>query len=478
MSGTAVRRHSTGGVVALVLGSLLGLVALAVLAGGGTVLWADRTQRDADGYFTTSTHRYEAAGFAITHEGAKLTGIPGWIDTGKLARIRIDATAALDGKALFVGIAPQGAVDAYLAGVAHARLHGVDVDPFTPNFEQVTGTAQPAAPTAQRFWTASATGLHPVLTWGVREGKWAAVVMNADGSAHIAADMRLGANIGYLGWIWGGLFGAGALLLTLSGLLIALGARGNRWQGDGGLPAEDGVAFPAMAPTALAASAPRPVGVYPAALTARLDEPLGRALWLVKWLLLIPHVIVLALLWVAFAVLTVVAGFAILVTGRYPRGIFDFDLGVLRWTWRVHYYGYGALATDSYPPFSLGEEPGYPARLEVVYPERLSRGLVLVKWLLALPHVLIVCLTAGGFWFWHSSWPGLIGLLALFAGVAVLFGRGYPRGLFDLLMGFNRWALRTVAYVALMTDEYPPFRLDMGGDEPQDVPPAGAMATA
>jgi hypothetical protein len=76
---------------------------------------------------------------------------------------------------------------------------------------------------------------------------------------------------------------------------------------------------------------------YPAVLTARLDAP-SRGLWLVKWLLAIPHFIVLLFLGAAFGVMTVVAWFAVVITGRYPRSIFDFNVGVMRWSWRVSYY--------------------------------------------------------------------------------------------------------------------------------------------
>ncbi|MFL5967939.1 MAG: DUF4389 domain-containing protein [Gaiellaceae bacterium] len=225
---------------------------------------------------------------------------------------------------------------------------------------------------------------------------------------------------------------------------------------------------------------------YPARLTARLDEPLKRWFWLVKWFLAIPHVIVLVFLWIAFIVLSICAWFAILFTGRYPRGMFDFNVGVLRWSWRVHAYAFGAISTDRYPPFSLGEEPDYPARLAVDYPEQLSRGLIFVKWLLALPQLLIAGILAGGGGAymaehsngWHISGPtGLIDLLALIAGIALLFTTRYPRGLFDLIIGLNRWVLRVVAYVALMTDDYPPFRLDQGGEEPvaQTMPSASPV---
>jgi len=217
---------------------------------------------------------------------------------------------------------------------------------------------------------------------------------------------------------------------------------------------------------------------YPVRLEGRLDPQLSRWLWLVKWLLAIPHFIVLFFLWVAFVVLTIVAFFAILFTGRYPRGIFEFNLGVLRWTWRVSYYSYGALGTDRYPPFTLDAVPDYPATLDIAYPERLSRGLVLVKWwLLAIPQYILLGIFLGGAgsaagraedWDGSQWWygGGLIWALVLFAAIALLFMARYPRGLFDVVLGLDRWVARVIAYASLMTDAYPPFRLDQGGDDP------------
>jgi hypothetical protein len=233
---------------------------------------------------------------------------------------------------------------------------------------------------------------------------------------------------------------------------------------------------------------------YPLRIEGTLDQELSRGLWLIKWVLAIPHFVILAFLWIGLLASTVVALFAILFTGRYPRPLFDFNVGVLRWSWRVGFYSYHALGTDRYPPFTLQDVPDYPARLEIEYPQELSRGLALVKWwLLAIPHYLIVAVfldTGWTVWGANDGWGavsfgGLITLLVLIAAVVLLFTSRYPKPIYDFILGMNRWVFRVAAYALLMTDRYPPFRLDMGAQDPAPVsrgpsiapqgsPPAGS----
>jgi hypothetical protein len=221
----------------------------------------------------------------------------------------------------------------------------------------------------------------------------------------------------------------------------------------------------------------------PVRLECELQPGLGRGLWLVKWLLLIPHLIVLGFLWSGFVVLTIVAFVTQLRGGRYPRWIFDFNLGVLRWTWRVNFYGYGALGTDRYPPFTLGLAPDYPARLEIDYPEEQASGQRLLStWVAGIPQYVIAGILGGGAGIaWaaeHSIFTGLIGVLVFVAAIALAFKGEYPRNLFELVIGLNRWVVRVVAYGALMTTAYPSFLLDKGEREPtHDAPSAMPEAT-
>jgi len=211
---------------------------------------------------------------------------------------------------------------------------------------------------------------------------------------------------------------------------------------------------------------------YPVVLQGKPDGSLSRWLWLIKWLLALPHYVVLFFLSIAFFVLTIVAFLSILVAEYYPESLFETNVGILRWWWRVGFYSYDALGTDRYPPFTL-RDVDYPARLNVAYPQRLSRWLVLVKWwLLAFPQLLIVgVFGSGALWTsgpegTHGHGPGgLLQLLVIFAAVCLLVIGRYPNDIFDFVMGLNRWVYRVFAYVALMRDEYPPFRLDLGATE-------------
>ncbi len=193
---------------------------------------------------------------------------------------------------------------------------------------------------------------------------------------------------------------------------------------------------------------------YPVHLRGELTMPPSRWLWIFKWLLAIPHYFILGILTAVSLFLTLIAFFGILFTGKYPKGIFDFNVGVIRWTWRAGFYSYSALGTDKYPPFSLASDPDYPADFSVDYPEKLSRGLIFIKWLLAVPHLIIVGIFNG----WRSL--GLITVMAVLNGIIILFSGSFIGELFYLLVGMNRWTYRVMAYVLLMRDEYPPFWFD------------------
>jgi hypothetical protein len=184
-------------------------------------------------------------------------------------------------------------------------------------------------------------------------------------------------------------------------------------------------------------------------------ERLSRLLIFVKWLLVIPHLIVLSILGFVMFVLTVIAWFAILITGNYPRGMWDFALMTMRWQARVNAYLY--LQRDEYPPFG---DTDYPVRFELAYPDRLSRGLIFVKWLLIIPHWIVLYILGIAFSFvWLIAW------------FAILFTARYPRGLFDFMTGFTRWSYRVTTYLFLMTDAYPPFAFDQPAAPPAPMAP-------
>ncbi len=460
-----------GKVVAAIFGVLLAPAAIGLFVGGIALIVVHTTARDADGFFHSPTYPMSTGAYALASDEISLAPHPGDWWPAELFDVRFQMEAT-GGVPIFFGIGPTDEVEAYLDGVGQSRVVRLGDRGREVTYRAIEGGAPSTPPGEQSFWVLGAsTSDQQTLTWEVIQGDWSMVIMNADGSAGVTADIEFGANIPVLLWIGVGMVIGGLLLGAASaGLLVVAFGGGGAGHVQGGHAAPTGFSAPESA-------------AYPVAIEGYVDEPISRWMWLVKWFLAIPHFIILGFLWVAFVLLTIMAFFAILFTGRYPRAIFDFNVGVMRWSWRVIFYCTSVLATDRYPPFSLAPA-NYPAQLDVAYPERLSQGLVLVKWwLLAIPHYLIVGLfTNGLIWWTTDAWEGdavleigggLIGLLALITALILLFSGRYPRQMFDILMGLNRWVFRVAAYASLMRDEYPPFRLDLGGYEPSAESVAG-----
>jgi hypothetical protein len=450
LPGRAAPHTGAGRALALIGGSLLALVALGLALAGVVLVLAHATARDSAGFYTSSTERFTTDTYALTSEGTQIGDVRGegadWALDALDARVRVRASAP-DGRPVFIGIAPEADVDRYLLRSPHSEVTDVDSVPFSYDSVRRGGDRPPPVPSLQGFWEASAWGRGTqAVTWEPEGGRWAVVVMNADSSRAVSADVSVGAKTDGVLPIGLVLLGFGVVGLFAAGALIWVGTRHGGGAAATAEPAE-------VAETA----AEQP---YPLHFEGRLDEPLSRWLWLVKWLLALPHLIVLPFLWIAHHVLTLVALVAILFTGRYPRAIFDFNVGVLRWTWRVVHYAF-TFGTDRYPPFTLAPAD-YPAELDVPYPERLSRGKAFFKpWLLSLPHWLVVAVLLG---WWdadaYAAAPGLLPLLAVIGGIALLFTGRYPRDVFGLVVGLARWIARVGVYAGLMRDEYPPFRLD------------------
>jgi hypothetical protein len=183
---------------------------------------------------------------------------------------------------------------------------------------------------------------------------------------------------------------------------------------------------------------------YPARLEIDYPTELNRWLPLVKWLLAIPHYFALFFVGIGACVVVIISFFAVLFTGRWPRGMFDFLVGTFRWGYRVAAYVH--LMTDAYPPFSLADDPNYPVRLTIDYPERVANWRPLVQWLLAIPYLLVAGIIYT-----------LTSIMTVAAFFTVLFTKRIPREIFDLMIPGLRWQLRGNAYAYWLSDRYPPW---------------------
>jgi hypothetical protein len=219
----------TGGRIALlVAGILVGILALAVLAAGAAVLAFNHTERDSAGFFATASEPYAAEGYAIVSEDLDIgTDGPDWLfEEGRLATIRIRGSSREPGSELFIGIAPTADVKRYLAGARYDTVADINVDPFRVTYRPSQGSSRPSRPEGEGFWSASTAGPGTQsLEWDVAKGNWSVVVMNADASAGVDAELSLGAKVGFIFWVGLALVLAGALLLAGGATLAYFGLR-------------------------------------------------------------------------------------------------------------------------------------------------------------------------------------------------------------------------------------------------------------
>jgi hypothetical protein len=186
---------------------------------------------------------------------------------------------------------------------------------------------------------------------------------------------------------------------------------------------------------------------YPVTFEADYVEQRNRLTAFFRLILMIPLAIWLYVYAIAAGIVLVIAWFAIVITGQYPRGLYDFVAGYTRFITRAT--AYGALLCDPYPSFGGSPDPAYPIRMEFEPLDHYNRLKTLFRIILAIPIVIV---------------RYVVGLLleigAIAAWFVILFTGKMPRGLYDLMVFANSYTARSDAYIYLLTETYPPFEAD------------------
>jgi hypothetical protein len=225
---TRPRRSRAARIALVVTGAITGLAAAGLLAVGGVALWGE-SEKDADGYLSSDSHHFTASTHALASESldVDLDGAEWLMDTEDFGEVRLEVEPQSD-EPVFVGVAPTDQVSRYLRGVAHTSVSDVDSWPFEATYDEraVMGDRRPAPPARQSIWTASAQGAGTqTLAWDVEDGDWSMVVMNADGSRGVDADVTAGAKVPFLEELGWSAVGTGAVLLLATAGLLVLGIR-------------------------------------------------------------------------------------------------------------------------------------------------------------------------------------------------------------------------------------------------------------
>ena len=207
-----------------VVAGLLSLFSLGLLAAGGVLLWGD-AQKDDQGYLSTSRERFATSTYALATENLDIdTDGAGWfLDRDRYGEIRLEASSS---KPVFVGIARSRDVAEYLRGTGHDLVTDVSYAPFHADYRRVAGDERPQPPAGEDFWAASASGPgKQAVTWDVEDGDWSVVVMNADASRGVAADVKAGAELPFLASLGWGTLIAGLVALVIAATLAIVGMR-------------------------------------------------------------------------------------------------------------------------------------------------------------------------------------------------------------------------------------------------------------
>jgi hypothetical protein len=210
---------TAGRVISVVMGSLLAMVSLGLLGGGGTLMWADQALRQG-GYVTSGTATYSTTGYALASERVDLGW--GWLLAGVVGDVRLRVTAAGAGRPVFVAVGPADRVSDYLSGAAYTTVTGVGAGDLVSH----SGTVRPAPPRTAGIWVAQAAGTGTqTVRWTAERGNWMAVVMNPGGSAGLTVRADAGVSAPWLFQLAVELIVGGILAAALSAALIVLPVR-------------------------------------------------------------------------------------------------------------------------------------------------------------------------------------------------------------------------------------------------------------
>jgi hypothetical protein len=234
-TGVVYRRASgwnAGSVVALIFGGFILLIALGLIAGGGVLIWSQTAITDSSGYMVTSPVPLTVNSFAIVQNNVNVNmDVGGYIPQNQnIVSLKIAATSN-NAKPIFVGIVPQQSAVTYFDGVNIDRIISYNWAPGrmmsngVPTYQTIPGGKPPTPPTSQVIWVAQASGSGTqTVTWTPSSGEYWVVIMNADGSQGVDANVQVGARVTILSPIGWGLLIGGFLVALVGVVIIYFGA--------------------------------------------------------------------------------------------------------------------------------------------------------------------------------------------------------------------------------------------------------------